>query len=114
MGRAADRTTVCIRDSSGNYISNIIGAVSGTSYALESLEPTFHQDLNGDGLIGPPTRVIQVDGSTSLTEVGNHFFLYGSGGSGPSLTYAPRRSSDREFGAWAPIGAVQTASGYEV
>jgi hypothetical protein len=41
-------------DSNGNYISNI-GAVSGTSAALERFEPTFGQDLNGDGLIGPST-----------------------------------------------------------
>jgi hypothetical protein len=29
--------------------------VSGTDYALQSLEPSFHQDLNGDGLIGSST-----------------------------------------------------------
>ena len=31
-------------------------SVSGTSSALESLEPSFHQDLNGDGVIGAPRR----------------------------------------------------------
>ena len=29
-------------------------ALSGTSTALESLETSFHQDLNGDGVIGIP------------------------------------------------------------
>ncbi|WP_271617388.1 hypothetical protein, partial [Bradyrhizobium sp. CCBAU 51745] len=29
--------------------------VSGASAALESLEPSFHQDLNRDGVIGVPT-----------------------------------------------------------
>ena len=48
----ADQYTVWNTDSSGNYISNIIGVVSGTSTALESLETSFHQDLNGDGVIG--------------------------------------------------------------
>ena len=43
--------------------------------ALESLEPVFQQDLNGDGVIGVTTTVIQTDGSTSLTEVGNQFYL---------------------------------------
>ena len=52
----ADQYTVWNTDSSGNYISNIVGAVSGTSSALESLEPSFHQDLNGDGQVGPPRR----------------------------------------------------------
>ena len=50
--------------------------------------PAFHQDLNGDGLIGRSTTVIEANGSTSLTEVGDHFFLYDGSGSGPSLKYA--------------------------
>src|SRR5260370_1195955 len=37
------------------------------------------QDLNGDGVIGLVTTVIQTDASTSLTEVGNNFYLYSSG-----------------------------------
>ncbi len=72
-----DQYTVWNTDSSGNYISNSIGAVSGTSSALESLETSFHQDLNGDGVIGlppVPTTVIEANGSTSLTEVGKQFF----------------------------------------
>ena len=36
------------------YISMLIDAVSGTSAALQSLETSFQQDLNGDGVIGPP------------------------------------------------------------
>ena len=36
--------------------SQDIGAVSGTSTALESLETSFQQDLNGDGVIGLPTH----------------------------------------------------------
>ena len=52
--QAQINTTVWSTDSNGNYISNIIGQVSGTSTALEALEPIFHQDLNGDGVIGLP------------------------------------------------------------
>jgi hypothetical protein len=48
-----DQYTVWTTDSNGNYSGNLIGAVSGNSYALESLEPAFNQDLNGDGTIGP-------------------------------------------------------------
>jgi hypothetical protein len=51
----ANEYTVWNTDSNGNEISDTIGIVSGTSYALESLEPTFNQDLNGDGVIGPTT-----------------------------------------------------------
>jgi hypothetical protein len=40
----------------GNVVSNATGGfVSGTSTALESLEPSFYQDLNGDGVIGIPS-----------------------------------------------------------
>ena len=69
---------------------NLVGVVSGTSCALESLETSFQQDLNGDGTIGVATTVIETDGSTSLTEVGNHFYLYNSSGVG-SLAEILRR-----------------------
>ena len=52
----ADQYTVWNTDSSGNYITNIVGAVSGTELALQSLEPSFHQDLNSDGQIGRRER----------------------------------------------------------
>ena len=51
----ADQYTVWNTDSSGNYISSI-GVVSGASTALQSLETSFHQDLNGDGVIGRSSR----------------------------------------------------------
>jgi Tryptophan-rich Synechocystis species C-terminal domain/Right handed beta helix region len=106
--------TVWTSDSSGNYKGNI-GAVTGTSSALESLEPVFHQDLNRDGVIGLTTKkLIQTDGSTSLTEVGNQYYLYGNSGSGPALKYNGANVTAGEFGAWTPIGAIQTASGYDI
>ena len=71
----SDEYTVWNTDSNGNYISTLIGCVSGTSVALQSIETSFHQDLNGDGVIGvPPATVIEAYGSTSLTEIGNHFY----------------------------------------
>ena len=110
---STDQYTVWNTDSSGKYLSNI-GTVSGTSSTLESLETSFHQDLNGDGQIGPTTTVIESFGSTSLTEVGNNFFLDNSAGSGPSLKYAGAAVADGQFAGWSPIGAEQTANGYEV
>jgi hypothetical protein len=69
-------------DSNGNYVSAPIGEVSPTSAALESLEPSFHQDLNGDGVIGvPPTTLpmasANVQSSNSLPD--NFQFTNGSG-----------------------------------
>ena len=58
--------------------------------------------------------MIEASGSTSLTEVGNNFYLNTSSGSGPALKYGGADVVAGQFGAWAPIGAEQTASGYEV
>src|SRR3984893_4767027 len=113
----ADQYTVWSTDSNGNYIASIVSAVPGSSPVFESLETTFHQDLNGDGVIGPPanTTVIEMFGSTSLVEVGKNFYLdSNTGGSGPELQYGGAAVVAGQFGAWAPIGSEQTATGYEV
>ena len=46
--------TVWNTDSSGNVLSASISGVSGTNTALESIETSFQQDLNGDHTIGIP------------------------------------------------------------
>ena len=49
----SDQYTVWNTDINGNVVSNGTGGiVSGSSNALRSLEPSFQQDLNGDGVIG--------------------------------------------------------------
>ena len=102
-------------DSKGNFLSGS-GALAGNSFKLESAETTFNQDLNGDGVIGLNPIVIQTDtnayGSTSLAELGNNYFLYAAGTTaGPELRYA---GAAVIAGGPIPIGAVETASGYEV
>jgi serralysin len=103
-------------DGSGNYVNTLASAVAGASYALESLETTFHQDLNGDGTIGVVTRVIESTGTTSLVGVANNFFLNPTaGGTGPKLKYTGGTPVVAgQFDQWAPIGAEQTSSGYLV
>src|SRR5215831_9921739 len=92
--------TAWTTDSNGNYTGDPIGVVSGNSYALESLEPAFNEDLNGDGVIGR-----NVYGTTSLVESGGNYFLYAAGTtSGPELKYAGSAVTDGEFAGWAPIG----------
>ena len=81
----ADQYTVWNTDSSGRYLSHAIGVVSGADYALQALESSFQQDLNNDGRIGLLTTALETNGSTRLTQAGNHYFLYDSGGAGPSL-----------------------------
>ena len=116
---STNQYTVWNTDSNGHYISNI-GNVSGASSTLETLENSFHQDLNGDGVIGipttsgPPTTTIESFGSTIFTEVGNNYFLYDSTGSGPELKYSGANVVDGQFPGWTPIGAEQTSTGYEI
>jgi serralysin len=119
----SDQYTIWNTDSSGNYVSSPIGVVSGASSALTSLEPSFHQDLNGDGVIGVPGgaavrtggTVIEAIGSTSLVQVGSNYFLDSiSSGTGPELklngaNFVAGQSSD-----WVPIGVEQISTGYEV
>jgi hypothetical protein len=94
---------------------NPFGGVPGESLALEQFEPTFGQDLNGDGFIGVTKRVIQTDAGTSLTLVaGQNYYLFNSSGSGPSLKLAGADVVANQMGPWSPIGAVQTATGYDV
>ena len=84
----------------------------------------FAIDLSGNvvisaaslnGIVTAPT-VIEAIGSTSLVEVGSNFYLNNiSGGSaGPSLKFGGADFVDGQFGAWAPIGAEKTATGYQV
>ena len=42
------------------------------------------------------------------------FTLITAAGSGPALKYAGAAVAAGQFGAWTPIGAEQTATGYEV
>ena len=102
-------------DSSGTFLSHAFFVVSGNSYALQSLEASFQQDVNGDGRIGPLTTVIEASGSTSLVQVADAYFLYqGGGSSGPQLRLSGAYVAAGQFGAWTPIGAEQVGSVYEV
>ena len=110
----ADQYALWNTGNDGNYSGNPIGVVSSADYALQSLEPTFQQDLNGDGLIGPKTTTIESFGGTRLDQVANEFFLHDSGGNGPALKYQGIPVVGSGLGTWRPIGAEKTASGYEV
>jgi len=122
----ADQYTVWKTDANGNYVSDLVGVVSGTSTALESIEPSFHQDLNGDGVIGVPSTssappppvsgtVIESFGSTSLVEVGSNYFLNPvAGGTGVELERNGTPFVAGQASSWVPIGAEAITGGYEV
>ncbi|WP_448030786.1 M10 family metallopeptidase C-terminal domain-containing protein [Bradyrhizobium liaoningense] len=112
---SADQYVVWSTDLNGNYLSSLTAVVSGTSATLQSYESILHQDLNGDGTItaaATPT-VIESAGSTTLAEVGSNYHLY-TGGAGPSLKSGGAAIVIGQCGSYVPIGAEQTASGYDV
>ncbi|MDN3277264.1 M10 family metallopeptidase C-terminal domain-containing protein [Frankia sp. RB7] len=111
----ADQYVVWSTDSNGNYVSSLTSVVSGTSATLESYENILHQDLNGDGTIGPTvsTTVIESAGSTTLAQVGSNFYLY-TGGTGSSLKSGGVAITVGQCAPYVPIGAEQTSSGYDI
>src|SRR5262249_58664761 len=72
---------------------------------------SFHQDLNGDGVVGG--TVIESFGSTSLPKIGNQYYFYDSNGTGPSLKVQGVAVTVGQYSGWALIGVEQTASGYQ-
>jgi len=110
---AIGQYTVWNTDANGNVTYDPIGNVSGNSPVLEATELSFHQDLNGDGVIGIP-GTIESAGATSLVQTGNDYFLdSNSTGTGPEVMFGGAPLTVGEF-AWTPIGAEQTSTGYEI
>ncbi|MBR0903924.1 Ig-like domain-containing protein [Bradyrhizobium liaoningense] len=114
-------------DSNGNFGSNYLNKVSGTDPALESSETLFHQDLNGNGVIGvqaaAPTSttttiagtIVEAAGSTSLVAVEKNFMLASMAtGTGPTLKSGGVAVVPGQFGVWTPIAVEQTSTGYDV
>ncbi|WP_426614776.1 beta strand repeat-containing protein [Bradyrhizobium sp. McL0616] len=107
-------------DSNGNYVSNLQQDATGGSTMVTSLETTFHQDLNGDGVIGTgpvTTSTIESAGSTSLVLAGSNYYLNSiSTGTGPMLKFGASAVTVGFFGSsWSLLGAEQVSSGgYDV
>ena len=66
-------------------------------------------------LYGPVVTTIEALGATDLKQVADTYFTYAHGTtSGPQLKMSGAAVTVGQFGAWTPIAAEQTASGYEV
>ncbi len=123
-GTAEANNTVTLYDGQtvlGTTIANGNGAWSYTTGTLTNGAQSFtatSANLAGisptSNAIGLPTTVVQVDGSTNLTEIANRFYLYNGNGSGPLFKYGGANVVAGQFGGWTPIGAVQTSTGYDV
>jgi len=110
---SADQYTVWTTDSGGNYITNS-AVMAGSDSRLTSLESSFAQDLNGNGTIGAASTVIEAFGQTRLAQNGNNFFLSTGGGPNLAIKFGGSNVVPNRFGAWVPIAAEQTASGYQI
>ncbi|MCA0304187.1 MAG: hypothetical protein LCH95_17410 [Proteobacteria bacterium] len=111
----ADQYTVLNADGAGTFQSHAFFVVSGGSFALQSAETTFQQDLNHDGTVGLVTTTVETAGGTTLARVADRFFLYAAGTtSGPSLVYSGAAVTAGAFGGWTPIGVEATGTGYTV
>ncbi len=86
---------------------------SSTIQNLTSVDKEFLDVLGFNLIAAPVATAIQLAGATSLTENAN-FYLYDSSSAGPSLKYGGADYVVGQFGAWTPIGAEKTATGYEV
>jgi len=73
----ASQYSIWLADTNGNMTSNPTGIVAGTSSALTAYEPSFHQDLNGDTVIGSMDLANGDTAGGSLTLVGIN--TYGGG-----------------------------------
>jgi len=93
---------------------------AGTDWTAVGMTTAAPTAVTGDGAIAyPAPTVIQTDtnslGSVDLAQLDNNYFLYAQGtNSGPELTYNGSPVVVGEFGGWIPIGAAQTATGYDV
>ena len=87
----SDSYTVWNTDAKGNITTNALGTTSGGSAALESLETSFHQDLNGDGTIGVVSHGVTTvwtlsDGGKPVSMAAGNFF--GNGSDQLAVSYA--------------------------
>ena len=118
----ADQYTVWFTDSNGNYISSAFDSRVRIEHRLaivrDQLPARPERRRRDRGSWSPPPTVIESFGSTSLEQDGSNYILHPNGGASIELSYGGAPVVDGQFdqfgGHWVPIGAEQTASGYEV
>ncbi|MGO9954840.1 MAG: beta strand repeat-containing protein, partial [Solirubrobacteraceae bacterium] len=111
----ANEYVVWNTDSDGDYTSAATGILSGASAELEAVEADFGETFPGAGPPATKTR-IAANGVTTLAQVGDLFELNpASGETGPLIELNGSVVAAGQFPAgWTPVGAEETASGYEV
>ena len=90
---ASNEFTVWATNSSGAYVSSLVGIVPGNNATLESLETVFNQDLNGDqrhrcsATAAANDHIRSTETQPSFSPCSNYFLdVTGSNTLGPELT----------------------------
>jgi serralysin len=122
----SDAYIVWNTDSSGNYVSSATSVVTGESFALEDLETTFQDDLNGDGRLS--TQLITTGSTVNLNgqstaatiNLGPDIVSASGGLSQPTLTFTNGPPEAITLGSGAstveyalqPSSGIQTVAGF--
>jgi serralysin len=93
------------------YCQTVEPLVHGSDVAFQLLENSFQQDLNGNGVIGIASVLVEQAGVTKLVQLGPGFRLWNASDTGPALRYAGADFAEGQFGAWKPIAAEAQAGG---
>lgn len=101
-------------DNNGNYTSPATDLLSGSSYALESLEAVFGVDINGDGTIGVQTTTIEVSGAYSLVKAADEFEITNGGVVQAILKVGANPIVSGQFGGFSPVAVMSGGGAYEV
>ena len=110
-------------DSSGNFTGDATGVLASNSLELAGVEAAFGDGKFAGSGVDPATATkIATNGTTTLAELevngsktGDAYELNPAGGGGPLLEVNGGVVTKGQFQAgWTPVGAVQTATGYEV
>jgi hypothetical protein len=124
FGNGANQYVVWNTDSNGDYTSNATGVLAGNSLELGGVEAAFGDGTFTGGASAPASATPIVSGTTTtlaelevggVSQNGDAFELNPLGGTGgPLLELNGSAVAAGQLGGWTPIGAVQTATGYEV
>ncbi len=102
----------------GAYLSAATGILTSGSYALESLEPGFNADLNGDGTIGPNLVPIEaalaLDATSPVLNLAGNAFEITSGAQSAVLLVSSKPIISGQFFGFTAEAVIANTGGYEV
>jgi serralysin len=102
---------------SSTGITTLFGDINGDKVADFAIDLTGNIALSAGSIVGVQQTVVTIEsyGVTSLVQSGNIYYLNpAGGGTGPTLKLNGANFQVGQGGVWVPIGAEQTATGYDI